>query len=185
MITDPIVGKYVILKIAELSDAEFTLRLRNDPKLTKYIPKIQNTVEQQRAWIQSSRERNDEYFFVVWTVDGERIGTISVFNIHGTVAEGGRLVLIGTGAENFEASMLLSDFCFDVLGLSKITGFILPENKRSIRFNKKLGNVICPPEKNDKLGMICKTYITRELYIEAKKELRKLVYYDEKASGKE
>lgn len=185
MITEPIVGKYVILKIAEVSDAEFTLQLRTDPKLTKYIPKIQNTIEQQRAWIQSSRARDDEYFFVVWTVDGERIGTISVFNIRGTLAEGGRLVLIGNGLENFEAAMLLSDFSFNELGLSKITGFIFPENKRSIRFNKKMGNVVGPPEKDDKLGMICKSYTTRELYVEARKELCKLLYNDEKTSGKE
>ena len=95
------------------------------------------------------------------------------------------MVLIGNGVENFEAAMLLSDFCFSVLGLSKITGFVFPENKRAIRFNKMMGNVICPSEKDDKLGMICKMYITRELYFEAKKELCKLVYYGETASGKE
>jgi len=181
VITEPLVGKYVILKIAEISDAEFTLQLRNDPKLTKYIPKIQNTIEQQQAWIQSSRARDDEYFFVVWTLAGERIGTIGVYNIHGKVAEGGRLVLIGSGVENFEAGLLLSDFCFDILGLTKITGFIFPENKRSIRFNKKLGNEICAPEKDEKLGMICKTYITQERYLAAKKELCKLLYNEEKA----
>ena len=185
MITEPIVGKYVILKIAEVSDAEFTLQLRNDPKLTKYIPKIQNTIEQQRAWIQSSRAREDEYFFVVWTVDGERIGTISIYNIHGKIAEGGRMVLKGNGVENFEASLLLNDFCFEVLGLSKITGVVLADNKRAIRFNKKLGSVICVPEKDDKLGMICRTYITRELFVKAKIELCKLLDYDAKASGKE
>lgn len=39
-ITKPILGKWITLRCAEESDAEFTLAIRNDLKLTKFIPKV-------------------------------------------------------------------------------------------------------------------------------------------------
>ena len=47
-ITKPILGKWITLRCAEESDAEFTLAIRNDLKLTKFIPKVNGDIESQK-----------------------------------------------------------------------------------------------------------------------------------------
>ena len=44
-------GRFVDLRSAAEGDAEFTLKIRQDPEFIKFLPKIENTTEQQRAWI--------------------------------------------------------------------------------------------------------------------------------------
>lgn len=58
-------GQFVYLKSATSDDAEFTLALRQNPALTKYLPKLDITLEQQKNWINIQREKAGDYFFVV------------------------------------------------------------------------------------------------------------------------
>ena len=72
-IEETIKGKYVTLKSANIEDAEFSLELRQNPALTKYLPKLDVTIEQQKNWILDQRNKNDDYFFVVINNKNERI----------------------------------------------------------------------------------------------------------------
>lgn len=82
-------GRYVDLKCCEEDDAEFTLSLRKDSNLGKFFPRIDNTVEEQKAWIRRQQKKEGDYFFVAWNKDGERIGTIGLYDINGQSGEGG------------------------------------------------------------------------------------------------
>lgn len=42
----------------------------------------------------------------------------------------------------FSPSLLLNDYCFNQLGVEKLTAFVHPENKAAIQYNLKLGYVI-------------------------------------------
>lgn len=64
-ITKPILGKWITLRCAEESDAEFTLAIRNDLKLTKFIPKVNGDIESQKYWIRKQREKYGDYFFII------------------------------------------------------------------------------------------------------------------------
>ncbi len=176
MIVKPIVGKYVILKSPTVEDAEFTLKLRQDPQICKYLPCINSTVEKQKEWIDNNRKKEDDYFFVVWTISGNRIGTISVYDITENSGEGGRLALIGTVEENVEATLLLYDFCFNNLQLKSVTGYVMSENKRAIRFNVMMGVTIGEPICDEEKGRICKTNIDAEGFLNARKKLEKILY---------
>ena len=143
-------GKYVDLKSCTEEDAEFTLAIRQDPKFIKYLPKINNTVEQQKAWISYQRKKEGDYFFVVWDKLGNRIGTIGVYDINGEQAEAGRNIILGDSFQAIEASLLLSQFEFYVLKLKCVKAFIFAENKRAIRFNKLFGGIISNIHVDDK-----------------------------------
>ncbi len=176
MVTNPIRGKYVKLKSADEEDAVFTLEIRKDPVITKYLPKLNNTVEQQIEWLKSVRNKPDDYFFVVSTIAGERIGTIGVYNIKDDECEGGRLALIGNAFENAETSLLMYDFVFDKLKLKKVTGYIMADNKRAARFNRMLGCEIGKPREDEKLGVICDTLLTNDLFTPAKAKVQSIIY---------
>ena len=169
-------GKYVYLKSATIEDAEFTLSLRRNPILTKYLPKLEITLEQQKLWLESQRDKEGDYFFVVWTTDNIPIGTVSIYEIQGDSSESGRLALIGDPLQNIEASLLLFRFAFDILGLKKVTGYIVDGNKRADRFNKQFGCETGEPEYNEKGELIRRTLITNDSFHQAEKKLQKLLY---------
>ena len=118
--TKPIIGKYVDLVPCTEDDADFTREIRKDPEFVKYLPLIDNTIEQQKSWIRSQREKEGDYFFVVWNKKQERIGTISIFDVFGNPPKAGRLALKGNAFENIEAQYLSFDFAFNMLKLEKL-----------------------------------------------------------------
>ena len=139
-ITEPIIGKYVELRCCTEEDAEFTRDLRKDPEFVKYLPAIDNTVEEQKAWIRHQRLKEGDYFFVVWDKEGNRIGTISIYDVQEDHAESGRLAIKGSNAfQGIEAQCLSFRFAFGVLGLECINAYIFADNERGIRFNKQFG----------------------------------------------
>lgn len=177
MVYDGIIeGSYVYLKSADIEDAEFTLSLRQNPLLTQYLPKLDISMEQQKAWISSQREKDGDYFFVVRTLEGTPIGTVSIYDLQGDTSESGRLALIGDSFQNIEASLLLFRFAFDIVGLKKVTGYIVDGNKRADRFNKQFGCVTGSPEYDEKGELIRRTLITNESFHQAEERLQRLLY---------
>ena len=140
-------GQYVDLKPCTEDDAEFTMALRKDPEFVRFLPAIDNTIDQQREWIRHQRDKEGDYFFVVWDKNGNRIGTISIYGIHANRAESGRLAIKGENPfQGIEAQILVFRFAFGELGLECVDGFIFADNERAIRFNKQFGGRQYPPE---------------------------------------
>ena len=96
-------GRYVDLRSVDENDAEFTLKIRQDPEFTKFLPKIENTLEQQKNWIRYQRNKEGDYFFVVQNKAGERIGTIGLFDVTDVQCEGGRVAVGGSALAILEA----------------------------------------------------------------------------------
>lgn len=169
-------GKYVALKPADEADSAFTLSLRQDPQFTAFLPRLDITLEQQKAWIAAQREREDDYFFVVWTNEGVPIGTVSVYNVNGDTSESGRLALRGNALQNTEACLLLFRFAFDVLHLKEVTGYIVDGNRRAERFNSQFGCITGQSEADADGQMIRRTQITAEAFHTAAGALEKKLY---------
>ena len=132
-------GKYVYLRSVTEDDAEFILKVRNDPRVSKYLPPLNVTVDQQRQWISKQRADSNSYYFILETPDLVPIGTLSIYDIVGDHGEGGRSCSIGEPAANIEASVLLNNFTFETLGLSYATIWVYEENKAVIALNEAFG----------------------------------------------
>ena len=76
MVIPPMTGRFVRLRCAEEGDVAFTLAIRNDPELTKILPKISNTEQEQRDWINKQRALEDSCFMVFENLEGKPLGTI-------------------------------------------------------------------------------------------------------------
>lgn len=177
-------GRYVDLKACTEADAEFTLAIRRDPEFTKFLPVINNTIEQQKAWIRKQREKIGDYFFVVWDKAGNRIGTISTYDINGDHAESGRLTIKGSNPfQALEAQILSFRFAYGVLGLERIDGFIFADNDRAIRFNKQFGGKHYPPDMDENGRMVIKIENWREDFEKVDKKLSSILYREKKKKG--
>lgn len=78
------IRKYgIVLRLAEVDDAEFILKLRTDPKLNKYISYTSPDLADQRLWMEiyKNKEREkQEYYFIAEDEEGNRYGTIRLYN---------------------------------------------------------------------------------------------------------
>ena len=170
-------GRYVDLISCTEEDAEFTCDIRKDPEFVKYLPKIDNTVDEQRIWIRNQRKKEGDYFFVVWNKRKERIGTISIYDINGERAEGGRLAIKSNNPFHaLEAQILSFEFGFGVLGLKCIVGFIYDDNERGLRFNKMFGGKLCSQiTGRDGRNMIVSEIWDVDFY-SAENKIKKIIY---------
>lgn len=169
-------GKFVELKAATVDDAEFTLSIRQDPEMTKYLPPLNITLEQQRNWINNQRNKEGDYFFVVWSLKtGKRIGTISIYDINNGIGEGGRLALYGEVHEKVEAGILISNFEFNILKLDRVTAWVYYDNLPAKQWNKQFGAVFSEPYVHSDGLKICDVIIEPKNAEIATAKLRKIL----------
>lgn len=139
VIEEPIVGKHVILRSVECSDAEFVLKLRLDENIRKFISPTENNTEKQVEWIAKQREREGDYYFLYTDTEGNKLGVISVYNVSGGIGETGRQMSLGGSVHNMEAEYLMMCFAFESLKLEKVVSTCYLMNKKAISKARKLG----------------------------------------------
>ena len=184
-VTEPIQGRYVDLRSCTEDDAEFTREIRKDPEFVKFLPEIDNTLEEQKAWIRRQRGKEGDYFFVVWDKEGNRIGTISIYNVHDDHAESGRLAIKGNNAfQGIEAQCLSFRFAFGTLGLECIDAYIFADNERAIRFNKQFGGRHYPPKTEENGRVIIPIENWREDFEKVDKRLSSIMYREKNKKEK-
>ena len=49
-------GRYVDLRSVTEEDAKFTLAIRQEPEFVKFLPRLDITIEQQKAWIRKHKK---------------------------------------------------------------------------------------------------------------------------------
>jgi len=141
MVIEPLTGHWVRLRCAEESDAEFTLAIRNDPELTKIMPKVHNTIPGQREWIRRQREAEDSCFLVIETLEGKALGTLGFYDIdeQNSSCEVGRTISYGSPVENVESHVLLYDYLYGERKMKRIIGHVQLKNKQVRTFGERLG----------------------------------------------
>lgn len=169
-------GKYVNLRSVEEKDAEFTLSLRQDPNLTKYLPKLSISIEEQIDWIKRQREKEGDYYFVIEDKKGENKGVIGVYDIKENCAETGRIAVIGNAIESIEAQLLSFDFAFDYLKLDYTVNYVIAENSHALRFSQLFGSISSEPYLGSDGKMRIDGKITKEAYQNAKNKIVKMIY---------
>ena len=169
-------GRYVNLRSVEERDAEFTLSLRQDPNLTKYLPKLDITLEQQISWIRKQRNQEGDYYFVVENKKGEKIGVIGVYDVNGDCAETGRIAMIGNAFESIEAQLLSFDFAFDILKLEKTVNYVMADNIHALRFSQMFGSQSSEPFEDSDGNMRIDGVITKASYLKSKDKIIKMLY---------
>ncbi len=140
MVYDKILkGKYVKLRSIELSDAEFSMKIRQDKKKTKYLHVVEASVEKQIEWIKKQRKMEGDYFFITESLSDEGIGTLGIYDIKKKVGHLGRLLMVGNPFQTFEAIILAMHFAYDILDLDELYGDVQVENTPSLHISEAVG----------------------------------------------
>lgn len=184
MIIEPITGQLVRLRCAEEDDAGFTLAIRNDPELTKIMPPIHNTLQEQREWISKQRKLDNSCFMVFENLEGTPLGTIGFYNVDfsAQICETGRYISYGSPAENIEAVILQLDYLFKKRKFKKIYGHIQLANKHVMAFNERFGYEFVREMEMDWGGPSALYSLCPESYYARRPKIKKLL---DSASPKE
>lgn len=165
-------GKFVNLRSVMKEDAEFILKVRNNSEISKFLPSLNVTVDQQQEWINHQRNDSDSYYFIIEDKTKNRIGTVSVYNIVENHAEVGRFCSLGNSIQNSEAALILDDFIFQKLSIDYLDIWAYKDNRPVLALNKGFG-CVWEGEGEDKEGIpyLCGT-LTKERFEKKSQKIR-------------
>ncbi len=132
-----------LMRVQE-SDLQILMEWRMRPDITKYMftnPVL--TMETQKKWYEKLKTDNSQMRWVIYYEDIP-IGSYYLVDIdyRNKRCEGGEFIA-EKKYRSLDLSISLScnayDYVFDVLGLNRIYGYIIPENKNIIALNKMRG----------------------------------------------
>lgn len=127
------------LKLVEIDDAEYIYKLRQDPKLNKYLSKTSINIDDQIKWIRDYKIREgkrEEFYFVVYNaVNNKRCGTVRIYNIdfEKKECEWGSFILEDSRPDGaaYEVIELTIPFIFQNLKLKKVKLEVRKENLKA------------------------------------------------------
>lgn len=132
-------GNLVSVRSALPSDAEQTLKMRQDPLKTRFLHQIDDDITKQVKWLEQQNEREGDYFFVVQDEDGKIIGTSGIYDIIEDFGQSGRIISYGNAFQSFEGHLLVIRFAFEYLGLSELWCTVYKDNQASYKFSRAFG----------------------------------------------
>lgn len=141
-----LVGEYVRLRVADLSDSEFIRRLRNAPHVVREFQYRHFLSDlQQQKFIESLAGDATKIVFVAEEIETGRPFGVYYFthidhrNQRANAGIFTDLDKAGNAAQVYEGLFLFYDYAFGYLNLHKLTAEVLPENHRGIRMNESVG----------------------------------------------
>jgi len=126
----------------ELADAQFMLRLRTDPELSRLIHPTSPRLEDQQAYLGRYFETpGDYYFIVVRTTTGRPEGMVAIYDVDQArrQAEWGRWIMRHDSMGAPECALLVYRTAFEVLGLGKIYCRTAAANRNVVAFHTSCG----------------------------------------------
>ena len=168
----------VVFRLVTEDDADFIIKLRTDPKKSRYITHTDVDVEKQRVWINSYKKRETEgleYYFLV-SCGGIPTGVIRIYDIHDGIFEIGSIVMIDDAPIHcvLASTIMAKEIAFEMIDLEIEKSEAYADNKQVIKLQKSwnktlIGTVV------DAVGENMFFQLTKEDYFKIKpKKIRQL-----------
>ena len=135
----------LICRFVEEKDAEFILRLRTDPILSRYLHATDGDVQKQKEWIHEykERERKGEDYYFIFFKDSRPVGLNRMYNIHGTTFTTGSWLFSPEAPfeSSIAASIIVREIAFEQLGMKYEDAYdgCHIDNKKVMKFNHMMG----------------------------------------------
>jgi RimJ/RimL family protein N-acetyltransferase/glycosyltransferase involved in cell wall biosynthesis len=144
-----IIGERTRLRPLGEADLKLLAEWRNRHRLS-FVDSSPVSVEGQARWYASYRSRDDDLMYVIETLEGRPLGSVSLYHVDREAgsAEFGRLMIGGADDEGHgyaaDASRALLDHARTALGLELVYLQAIAENRRAVALYERLGFVRDP-----------------------------------------
>lgn len=143
-----IIGKNIIFRVADEDDAAFILKLRLNESLNKYLSSVDDNLQKQANWLIEYKIREKqrvEYYFIILDNDGNRCGTVRIYDFIGDSFSWGSWLIdskIAPMTAGIESALLVYEFAFYKLEFNNCHFEVVSENTKVKSFHEKMGAVI-------------------------------------------
>ncbi len=158
-------SKTISLRLVQPEDAEFILKLRQDPRYNSFISVVKNDVESQRTWIENYKKDEAaklQYYFIIERLDGKCCGTVRVYDLKPDSFSWGSWILNEdkTKYSAIESALLVYAFGFEKLGFNKSHFEVMKDNVKVVEFHKKFGAQIVGEDESNIYFQITKDAVS-------------------------
>ncbi len=139
-----VAGPGLVLRLIEPEDAEYVHGLRVNPAYNQHLSQVRGTADDQRRWILDYKVREaagEELYYIVERGDGERCGTVRLYDIDGERFTWGSWILDHNKPRKaaLESAYLVYEIAFDRLGLSRAVFEVRRDNENTLGFHLRFG----------------------------------------------
>lgn len=136
-----VTGKNIDLREITPADAAFVLSLRLDPELNQHLSPTAVDLQQQIAWIEAYKNRQNEWYFIIENKQQKPVGTIRLYDVVDNSFCWGSWIVLKEARRyaSFESAILLYDYAFLTAGFSRSHFDVRKENKGVIKFHLRFG----------------------------------------------
>ena len=138
-----LVGNHLILRNADVGDAEFIVRLRTDPQKRRFISATSPENAPQIAWLTQYAGNPDDAYFVAEDTNGDKVGTIRIyapvedsFCFGSWVMKDGALI-----SHALESLLMVYHYALDELDFNRSYFAVRKDNRSVWRFMERFGGV--------------------------------------------
>ena len=138
-----IVGRTLVFRDAELTDAKFILSLRTDDNKSKHLTKTAPELEKQIAWLSDYSNRNDQVYFIIENSDGDVIGTVRLYDQQGdSFCWGSWIIKDGVPpSAAIESALMVYAYAIDYLGFHQSHFDVRKKNESVWSFHERFGAI--------------------------------------------
>lgn len=140
-------GKNIIIRTVEIEDTEFIFKMRQNKSKTKYLSKVNGTVEDQKKWIQSYKQRENEkkeFYFVIESKKHEKLGLVRMYDFKDNSFCWGSWLIKEDAPKTtaIESALQIYEFGFYKLGFERSHFDVRKDNGKVIAFHQRFGAII-------------------------------------------
>ena len=177
------IEKYgMITRFVNEKDAEFIIKLRTNPVLSRFLHATDSDVEKQKDWIRGYKERErigEDYYFIFFK-DNVPVGLNRIYSIHGTTFTTGSWLFSPDAPYecSIAASIMIRELAFEEMGFELEDGYdgVHVDNKQVYKFNKLIGLKETRRYQNED-GEFISMQMTKEDFEKNKVKLLKYIGY--------
>lgn len=135
-----IIGRTVILRDAETSDAQFIVQLRNDEKKGRFISATSSDVSSQVNWLTDYKQSSNQAYFIITDVNGKRFGTVRIYDQQEFSFCWGSWILSSEAPSHFaiESALIVYNYALK-LGFTSAHFSVTKGNSSVIKFHERFG----------------------------------------------
>lgn len=138
--SESVTGKTIILRDADISDAQFIVQLRNDAKKSRFISATSQDIDAQVSWLHKYKESNDQVYFIITDKSGKRYGTVRIYDQKGDSFCWGSWILSDEAPKHFaiESSLIVYKYALKI-GFKNAHFSVTKGNDSVIKFHQRFG----------------------------------------------
>lgn len=151
-----VLGKTLIFRNAETSDANFILSLRTDSKKSKYLSHTSQELIEQVKWLEDYAKKTDQVYFVIENSSCEQLGVVRLYDAQsGSFCWGSWILKDGAPkTAAIESALMVYSYAIDHLGFQTAHFEVRKGNENVWRFHERFGAVRVGETVNDYLYQI-------------------------------